>query len=108
MSQTKLSSNSNKPTYRYENSQIEVLPYFLYEVSIYEIHKNRFNILDNKIYTSNKFLKIRNSVKVLKKTREYEVVQFIDLLGTPLSFIEEVNLPIYELQKRKKNEKRKN
>ena len=60
------------------------------------------------MYTSNKLLKIKKDVKVLKKTREYEIIQFVDLLGAPQSFIEENNLPIYELQKRKKNEKRKN
>lgn len=108
MPRTKSHSGNNKPTYRYEDSQIEVLPYFLYEVSVYEIRKNRFNILGSKMYTSNKFLRIRNDVKTLKKTREYEVIQFVDLLGAPQSFIEENNLPIYELQKRKKNEKRKN
>lgn len=107
MPRTKSPSGSNKPTYRYEGSQIEVLPYFLYEVSIYEIHRNRCNILDSKMYTSTKLLKIKEDVKVLKKTREYEVVQFVDLLGAPQSFIEENNLPIYELQKRKKNEKKR-
>jgi hypothetical protein len=60
------------------------------------------------MYISNKFLTLKNDVKILKKTREYIIIQFINLLGAPQSFIKENNFPIYELEKRHKNEKRKN
>lgn len=94
-------------TYRYEGYQIEVLPYFLYEVSIYRCCKDRFNVLNNKMFTSNKFLNLKTR-EVLKRTKDYELVRFIDLLGAPQSFIEENNLPIYELINKRKNEKGKN
>lgn len=109
MPQQKSHSGDKPITYRYEGCQIEVLPYFLYEVSIYESHRNRFNVLDSKMYTSNKFLKVKTRT-TLRKTKEYEIVRFIDLLGAPMSFIKENNLPIYELtsKRKKKNEKGKN
>ena len=49
------SHSGDKPvTYRYQDSQIEVLPYFLYEVSIYKAAPKMSSILSSKFYTSKK------------------------------------------------------
>lgn len=96
----------DKPiTYRYQDEQIEVLPYFLYEVSLYRIAPMRANILSTRYYTSDKLLNVKE-VEVVKRFKNFNIERFITLLGAPQSFIEENNLPIYEL-KRKQTKKKK-
>lgn len=100
-------SGNKSITYRYEDCQIEVLPYFLYEVSIYRIALMRANILSTRYYTSDKLLKVKE-VEVIKHFKNFNIKRFITLLGAPKSFIEENNLPIYELKtNRKKPTKKK-
>ena len=90
---------SNKPiTYRYQDDQIEVLPTFLYEIDLYFVSPQRTNLLSCKYYTSDRLLNI-NEVKVIKRFKNFNIKRFITLLGAPISFIEENNLPIYELRK---------
>lgn len=98
MPRTKSPSGDKPITYRYQDSQIEVLPYFLYEVDIYRIAPKRVNILSSRYYTSNKLLQV-NEREVIKRFKDFSIDRFITLLGAPLSFIEENNLPIYELRK---------
>lgn len=92
-------------TYRYNDDQIEVLPYFLYEVDLYRIEPMRANLLASKFIKSNKLLDVEE-VKVIKRFKNLSIDRFVTLLGAPKSFIEENNLPKYELKKKKKNEKR--
>lgn len=98
-----------KPTipvsYRFGENRIEPMPYFLYEVSIYKITKNMAGLLDSKYYKSDKLLKIKNEVES-KKYKDYSIVRYIDLLGAPMEFIRENNLPIYELRKPFKKKKK--
>lgn len=91
--------------YRYNDDAVEILPYFLYEVSIYKIESTRASLLSCKYYSSNKLLKIKE-VEILKTFREYTIERFITLLGAPESFIKENNLPIYELRKPIKKKKK--
>lgn len=95
---------SNPRTYRYQGNQIEVLPYFLYEVDLYSIFPKRTKILLSRYYTSNKLLNIKE-VEVVKRFKNFSIQRFITLLGAPISFIEENNLPIYELKKPYKKKK---
>lgn len=95
MARTKDRSGS-KPTYRFENGQIEVLPYFLYEVSVDKLWKNGFCCLKSRFFKSDKFLKIKNTEEI-KYFDGYSIVRSITLLGAPYSFIKEHNLPIYKL-----------
>ena len=91
----------NKPiTYKYQDSQIEVLPYFLYEVSIYRIAPMRVNILSSRYYISDKLLNVKE-VEVIKQFKNFNIERFITLLGASKSFIEENNLPVYELNSKR-------
>lgn len=93
---------ADKPiTYRYQDSQIEVLPYFLYEVNLYFISPSKANMISNRYYTSDKFLNVKE-VEVIKRFKNFNIQRFITLLGAPISFIEENNLPIYEPKKKRK------
>lgn len=94
MARTKDLSGRELITYRLGNSQILVLPYFLYEVSVDKYWKNGFCNLKNRYFKSDKFLKINHTVEI-KRCEEYNVVRNISLLGAPYNFIKEHNLPIY-------------
>ena len=98
-----------KPTisvsYRFGENRIEPMPYFLYEVSIYKVAKNMSGLLDSKYYKSDKLLKIKNEV-TCKRFKDYQIIRYIDLLGAPMEFIKENNLPIYELRKPSRKKKK--
>lgn len=94
----------NTITYRYQDNQIEVLPWFLYEVDLYFISPRRANLLSHRYYTSDKLLNSKE-VEVIKRFRNFNIERFITLLGAPISFIEENSLPIYELKKPSKKKK---
>lgn len=96
---------ADKPiTYRYQDCQIEVLPCFLYEVDLYFISPKRTNLLSCRYYTSDRLLKVKE-VEIIKRFKNFNIERFITLLGAPVSFIEENNLPIYELKKPSKKKK---
>lgn len=86
-------------SYRFKDNKIKVMPYFLYEISIYKITKNMVNMLDSKYFKSNKLLGICNEYN---KFRNNLIVKYVDLLGAPIEFIKENNLPLYELRNYKK------
>lgn len=99
------SPTADKPiTYRYQDCQIEVLPTFLYEVDLYFISPRKANLLSCRYYTSDKLLNVKE-VEVVKRFKNFNIERFITLLGAPISFIEESNLPIYELKKPIKKKK---
>lgn len=85
------------------DNKVEIMPYFLYEVSIYKITKNMASLMDSQLYKSDKVLKVRNDVTV-KKYRAYSIVRYVTILGVTKEFVEENDLPIYKkkLTKRKK------
>lgn len=64
----------------------------------------RANILSCRYYTSNKLLNVKE-VEVVKRFKNFHIERFITLLGAPMSFIEDNNLPIYELKKSSKKKK---
>lgn len=102
----KSSQSANKPiTYRYQDGQIEALPYFLYEVCLYRTSPDRVSMLSNRYYTSDRILNVKE-VEVVKRFKNFSIERFITLLGAPISFIEENNLPIYELRKPIKKKKK--
>lgn len=80
-----------KLTYLHNNTQIEQLPYFLYEVSIYEITKYTAGILSTKYYTSNEYISIKPYVK---RFQNFILERSVTLLGAPESFV--TKLPIYK------------
>ncbi len=97
---TQKKSHSGIKTYRYENLQIEELPYFLYEFTIYKIYKKGFLLLSSKYYKSDNLLNVKES-KVIKRFNKFSIVAFVTLLGTPKEFIEQNNLKEFEYEKRK-------
>lgn len=98
-----------KELYKYEGSLITVNPYFIYEVDLCRISKNRFNIIKSRLYKSTKFLKVKD-IEVLRWYNSFTVERWITLLAAPMSFIEENDIPLYikPIKKRKKNERKKN
>ena len=94
-------SGDKSITYSYQDLQIEVFPYFLYEVNIFRISPMRANILSSRYYISDKLLNVKE-VEVIKRFRTFNIERFITLLGAPPSFIKENNLPIYELKTNRK------
>ena len=90
--------------YRYNDLQIIALPYFLYEVNIYKISRGIVNNLSCRFYKSNKFLSVKET-EVVKRFKNFCLVRYITLMGAPISFIKENNLPIYELKKPIKKKK---
>lgn len=93
-------------TYLLHGNRVEIMPYFLYEVSVYKIAKNMAALMGSRFYKSDKLLKIKNDVTV-KKFKDYDVVRYVDILGVPQEFVEENNLPIYEAKPKKKPKKKK-
>lgn len=77
--------------YNYQGLEIEMLPYFLYEVSLYKIEPKRANILSSRFYISNKLLKVKDT-EIIKHFKNFNVTRFITLLAAPESFIKENNL----------------
>lgn len=101
ISQTKDRSGHKPLIYQFKGNRIEVLPYFLYEVSIDKLWKNGFCNLKTKYFKTGKLLKIR-STEEFKYYPEYKVVRSISLIGAPYDFIKEHNLLIYKPHNSKK------
>lgn len=85
-----------KPTkvytiYRFGDNKVEELPYFLYEISIYQIKKNMVRLLKSSYYKSNKLLNFKKYY-YSKKYKSYSIIKYINLLGVPKEFIKENNL----------------
>lgn len=93
-------------TYLLGDNRVEILPYFLYEVSVYKITKNMAALMASQFYKSDKALTINKDVTV-KKYKDYSIVRYVDVLGVTKEFVEENNLPTYESKVKKKSIKRK-
>lgn len=72
----------------HSGNNLEILPYFLYEVSIYEIMKKKVRLLNTRYYKSNKSLKIHNKDSI-KKYANKLIVRYIDLIGAPKEYIDD-------------------
>lgn len=93
-------------TYLLQGNRVEIMPYFLYEVSVYKITKNMAALMGSQFYKSDKLLTIKKDVTV-KKCKDHSIVRYVDILGVTKEFVEENNLPIYEAQIKKKRNKKK-
>lgn len=91
--------------YVYNGETITVSPFFIYEVDLYRIAKNRANIISTRYYKSNKLLNIKD-VEVVRRFDKFTIERYITLLSAPQSFIEENNLSLYT-PKRKRVKSRK-
>lgn len=86
--------------YLFGSNKIEVLPYFLYEVTVYELSKNMARLLASSYYKTDRELTINKVIP--KKYRNKLYIKNIDLLGAPFDFIKENKLKKYQPIKRKK------
>lgn len=93
-------------TYRLGDKQVEVMPYFLYNVSVYKITKDVASLLFSQFYKSDKALNIKREV-TSRKYKGYSIVRYIDILGVTKEFVEENNLPLYEIKKKSLKRKKK-
>lgn len=91
-------------TYLLDGNRVEVMPCFVYEVDVYKISKNMASLIYSKLYKSDKLLTIKKEV-LLKKYKDYKLVRHVDILGVPKEFIEENELPIFEIKLKKKRKK---
>lgn len=87
------------PKYRFGTEDIEVLEYYLYEVSIYKIYKDRVETIGNKFYKTDNYIKVKSAHK---KYKDYILAKFVNLIGAPIDFINTYNLKLVE-----KNAKRR-
>ena len=93
-------------TYLFQGDRVEIMPYFLYEVSVYKITKNMAALMGSQFYKSDKPLTIKKD-STIKKYKDYSVVRYVDVLGVTKEFVEENNLPIYEIKKKRNKKKKK-
>lgn len=82
------------------------MPYFLYEVCLYRTTKGMASLIASKFFKSDRLLDIKKTVTV-KRYDEYTLLRSIDLVGVPKEFVEMEQLPVYELNKKKINKKKK-
>lgn len=85
------------------DNRIEPAKYYLYEISKYIIYKkeNRCELFASKFLMSKKYIEFKDLVESSKECTIYTICS---LIGAPKEYIE--NLPIYELKKKIKNEKK--
>ena len=88
------STKDQSELYKFEGSPIEILPYFLYEISVDKVWSKGFCNLKTKYFKSTDLLKIKNKVEV-KNYDNYKVIRSITLIGAPYVFIKECKLPTY-------------
>lgn len=81
-----------KISYIKNGYEVEPMPFFLYEYSIYKYTKNGVELLYTKMYKSNKPIKVPEPIyekRPKKDTRGYFYARFVDWLGAPMSYINE-------------------
>ena len=89
-----MEKRTQEDLYLLGKDKVEIFPYFLYEVTLYELSKNRARLLQSNYYKSDKLLNIKKEIIKKKKNRLF--IKSINLLGVPFEFIKENNLKKYE------------
>lgn len=93
-------------TYIKDGYEVEIMPYFLYEISICKIYKDRFETLGCKYIKSEKPLEFKHSEYTkYNKNEEFRYAKFIDWLGAPEWYIKENKFKLVENIKKKKHGK---
>ena len=93
-------------TYLFGDNRVEIMPYFLYEVSVYKIAKDMVALKASRFYKSNKALTIKKD-PTIKKYKDHYIIRYINVLGVTKDFVEESNLPTYESKKKSIKRKKK-
>ena len=76
--------------------RIEVMPYFVYEISIYKLCENRAELLDSRIKVFKDKLNIKKWAKK-KKFKDFIIMEYITWLGAPEEYIINNNLTPYPI-----------
>lgn len=97
---------SGYKTYIYNDSRIEELPYFLYEICINKYWKGGFCVLESRYFKTDEILHIKHK-NLFKYYKDYIIAKEISLIGVPYEFIQENNLPIYQPNIKKRKIKKK-
>lgn len=95
-----MDEHTQSELYLFGNNKIEVLPYFLYEVTVYELSRNMARLLASNYYKTDRVLTIKRNASKRYKNKLY--IKNVDLLGAPFDFIKENKLKKYQPVKRKK------
>lgn len=92
---------SGSKFYEYEGEPVELLPTFMYEVTLSKYWKNGFCQLGSKFYKAVRLLHIKNTC-IIKKYNDYYIEKKINLIGIPQEFVDEMNLSLYTSNKKSK------
>lgn len=96
--------HSGDKYYMYNGFRVRESQKFLYEICINLYWKSGFCILENKIFQTDKLLNIKK-YSISKRYKNYIVKKELSIIGVPKEFIDENNLPIYELNTKKHKKK---
>lgn len=99
---------SSDNVYIFEGCKIQVLPYFLYEITIGKYWEEGYSVLSSRQVKSGSVIPIKRSSEI-KNFGDYSIEKTIILLGAPLGFIEELKLshPNSKYNKQSKKERKK-
>ncbi len=100
-----MSDHSGSKFYEYEGSPVELLPTFVYEVTLSKYWNNGFCHLGSKLYKADRLLHIKDNCIVIKYDG-YSIEKEISLIGVPQEFVDEMNLPLYVSKSNKKLKKK--
>ncbi len=89
---------SGSKYYDYKGEAVELLPTFLYEISLYKLWKGGAASLGTKYYKADHLLNIKQSLEI-QKINDGHIEKTITLVGVPQEFINEFNLKPYEHNK---------
>lgn len=81
--------------YRFGDDVVEVLPYFLYEVSQYLTTSNKFYCIKSEFIKRDNALTIKNSVSV-KQFKGYTIDTHINCIAVTEEFVKSNKLKVYE------------
>ena len=96
---------SGSKFYEYKGIPVELLPTFMYEVTLNKYWKSGFCQLGNKFYKADKLLHVKNNY-IITKYEGYYIEKEISLIGVPQEFIDEMNLSLYVPKSNKKSKKK--
>lgn len=82
-------------------NKLTITKYFLYELSIYKIYKDRVECINNKFYASNNFISIKKDTKIYSY-KNFKIAIYIDWIGAPKDYIEENNFTLIIPKNKKK------
>lgn len=81
--------------YRFGDDVVEILPYFLYEVSQYISTSNKFYCIKSEFIKRNTALNIKNSISV-KQFNGYTIDTHINCIAVTEEFVNSNKLKVYE------------